>query len=77
MVETHDGPVRVVPTATEQTPLLEDRPKDVENDIPSSNAEAVSGSAAIIEEEPTNRELALTMSCIWVCLPPPPFPRTF
>jgi hypothetical protein len=75
MVETHDGPVRVVPMATEQTPLLEDRPKDVENDIPSSNGEAVSGSAAIIEE-PTNRELALIMSCIWVYLPPP-FPRMF
>lgn len=66
LVETYHRPITVAPMATEQTPLLVDHPDDVESEIPpSSDGEAVLGSALLVEE-PTNRELALTMSCIWV-----------
>jgi hypothetical protein len=68
LVETHHKPVIVASMATEQTPLLADRPNDVESEIPSSNEEAALGSSVPIVEEPTNRQLALTMSCIWVCI---------
>ena len=68
MVETHNEPIIGAPMATEQTPLLADRPNDVENDIPSSNGETAPGSVPIMKE-PTNREIALIMSCIWVCIP--------
>jgi hypothetical protein len=68
LVETHYRPAIVTPMATEQTPLLADRPNDVESEIPSSNGEAALGGSIPIMEEPTNRELALTMSCIWVCI---------
>jgi hypothetical protein len=77
LVETHHKPVIVASMATEQTPLLADRPNDVESEIPSSNEEAALGSSVPIVEEPTNRELALTMSCIWVCIPPFSFFITF
>jgi hypothetical protein len=69
MVQTHDGPHLVAPTATEQSPLLADRPNNGENAIPSSYGEAELGSVPALQE-PTNREIALTMSCIWVCLLP-------
>jgi hypothetical protein len=71
MVETHNELIIGAPMATEQTPLLADHPNDVENDIPSSNGETAPGSVSIMKE-PTNREIALIMSCIWVCIPPSP-----
>jgi hypothetical protein len=52
--------------ATEQTPLLVDCPDDIENETHSSDGNAAQGGTPIIEE-PSAFELALTMSCIWVC----------
>jgi hypothetical protein len=54
--------------ATEQTPLLAECSNNAESVTPSNQAGAPGG--VDIKEEPTNRELALTMSCIWVCIPP-------
>jgi hypothetical protein len=67
MVETYNRSDAATQEATEQSLLLP--PHDSENNATPSNGEDAQGGIPVLQE-PTNREIALTMSCIWVCLLP-------
>ncbi|KAH9204514.1 putative MFS multidrug transporter [Leptodontidium sp. 2 PMI_412] len=65
MVETQDQSRVAAPTPTEQSPLLSNHSNNDENDISSSHEEeALTGLSTL--QEPSNREIALTMICIWL-----------
>ena len=79
MAETYNEPDAKTTADTERTPLLADGGGNIEYGviIPTSadDGGAQSGVDSLqVEDEPTNREIALTMSCIWVLTIPKRMP---